>query len=142
MTDKTTLFQDPVFVEFGPHMELMVNGSVLNAGSIDALSRKKKLRLLLWEKHRGKCHWCGAATILDLNLSDKRVKGMTCPLEATIDHVHSRLHPRGSRSLGLVVLACWRCNQQRSFEECRTLPRYKEQLHAIKSRLKKVAESG
>lgn len=132
----------PVRVEFGPHMELMVNGSVLTAGFIDALSRKKKLRLLLWEKHRGRCHWCGAKTILDLNLPDKRAKGWTCPREATIEHVHSRLQPEERRRLQLLVLACWTCNQKRSFEECRSLPRYKEQLNAIKSLLKKTAENG
>lgn len=57
------------------------------------------------------CFWCNCQTVL--------VKPGTITLPpdaATVDHLYSRLHPK--RDETLKVLACNRCNQERSRADC------------------------
>lgn len=71
-----------------------------------------KYRRRLWERNPH-CFWCGIVTIW------YQGETRTPPLNsATIDHIRSRLTPERSRrdenwQPGKIVLACWKCNNDR-----------------------------
>lgn len=65
-----------------------------------------RTRVLLYKKDPA-CFWCGRFTMLG------QVKPMR-DYTATVDHLYSRLHPKRNNLPRQKVLACYRCNQDRS----------------------------
>jgi hypothetical protein len=59
----------------------------------------------LFDKHRGKCHFCG-------HLTHIRRKGLPKAACATREHLRPRAH--GGRNGDNLVLACSRCNNLKS----------------------------
>lgn len=89
--------------------------------------RRRRL-FRLWEKNRC-CHWCKRETLLIFRpASIQHNKFRVLDNEATIDHLRDRYEGR----LQVVheeqtVLACWKCNNDRSREATSNVP--KEELH-------------
>jgi hypothetical protein len=80
--------------------------------------RKQKLRLYAEDP---RCYWCGIETILT-NIS--RLGSKVNPRMATVDHTISRFDPRRwVKGEGKKVLACFKCNQERSAKEVASLTR-------------------
>lgn len=82
------------------------------------------LKIRLWERDN-RCHWCRKPTVL----TDIK-GGQLPPNSATIDHLISRLNParwvkkkKGQKNERRRVLACYSCNQKRSFQETLCLSR-------------------
>jgi len=77
--------------------------------------RLRKLRRTLWEKDP-KCHYCGVVTTWEIP-----AKGSLSPTAATLDHLISRLHPTrytmDHYPSSLLVLCCYRCNNDRGRRE-------------------------
>ena len=77
--------------------------------------RKTKLKLY---KENPYCHWCGCLTTLT---NIKHIKGQPNPTMATVDHVLSKFDVRRwvEHKPGEIrkVLACFKCNNQRSADE-------------------------
>ena len=82
-------------------------------------NRADKLRLWNINPH---CHWCGCLTVL----TNHNTGGLE-DSDATVDHLYSRFDPRRwvKRKPGEQhkVLACYKCNQQRSIDEHTKLAR-------------------
>jgi 5-methylcytosine-specific restriction endonuclease McrA len=62
-------------------------------------------RRQLWQARRGLCHYCGIATKL-------RAESQSDPLLATLDHVIPE-SKGGTSALTNLVLACYRCNNEK-----------------------------
>lgn len=56
------------------------------------------------------CFWCGTWLVKDFMWNN----GSAFDRVATIDHVYPKGHPSPFKDRKLVVLACWRCNQDRN----------------------------
>ena len=90
-------------------------------------SKNQRLRLRLWRKNPH-CYWCGIVT-------KWFARNPAPPDGATLDHIRSRYVPERSRREGLwrngiIVLACWRCNNERCAMEQEYLARTRpEVLH-------------
>ncbi len=67
------------------------------------------------------CHWCSVETVFVEDVNS--IKGKQKEICATIDHVYSRLQPELRRNgNNKHVLACWKCNNNRSKIENNQLP--------------------
>jgi len=77
----------------------------------------RKFKLEAWNKNPN-CHWCQQPTILT---NVKLFKGQPDPRMATVDHLISRFNPerylKKNSNPSPKVLACFECNQRRSYEE-------------------------
>lgn len=77
------------------------------------MNRGLAKRTSLWNQNPN-CHWCGRET----NLVTEAETGTNSraperSLMATIDHVYHQGHPLRVFNKNFVVLACYRCNQDR-----------------------------
>jgi 5-methylcytosine-specific restriction endonuclease McrA len=88
-----------------------------------AVKRRKLLRL--WEADR-RCRWCQRETVLVFR--PPGVGHRQFPPrddESTLDHLHSRYSAKRGRVANgeqMIVLACWRCNNDRGRDEERAVP--------------------
>lgn len=95
-------------------------------------SKTKRQQLFFMWKRNPSCHWCGRDTMLVLR-TEAHPHNKVPPRddEATIDHLRSRFDPtRQEPNLNHEfrrVLACWRCNNERSRAEQAQRPL--EELH-------------
>ena len=71
-----------------------------------------KLRLRLYFRHFGQCHWCGCDVFLKGG-----TPGRTLENTATIDHLKTKLQGRSNFTDGGHVLACQPCNNRRGAED-------------------------
>ncbi len=71
-------------------------------------------RHTLWLDHSARCHWCYRVTTIEAPENGKLTGDI-----ATIEHLHSRFSPHRAKRHGTsaVVLACHRCNLDRSVME-------------------------
>jgi 5-methylcytosine-specific restriction endonuclease McrA len=65
------------------------------------VSQRRIERLLLYDKQRGKCYYCG-------NSMEINQRFCTSPDYATFDHVVAKKHRSWNQE---IVLACLRCNR-------------------------------
>lgn len=81
---------------------------------MDALKRRNK-RIELWEKCPN-CYWCEVITIDPYRYGKDNEQTGTAPSNlATLDHVFVRADKRRIKGKATpVVLACFKCNQERS----------------------------
>lgn len=78
-------------------------------------TRRRKQRKRLFDAQGGKCHWCQCQCVISPKIADGKL-----PLnEATTDHIFSKAEPRRwerpEHGKHVMVMACWQCNNRRSF---------------------------
>lgn len=93
--------------------------------------KPKEIRKLLFDLDPH-CYWCGCLT----KWIDKN--GGTFPMDAaTIDHVYSKYTQEERRATGNPkVLACWKCNNERSQKETDALDREELRLRSKQHKYK------
>lgn len=81
---------------------------------------KRWQRRMLWEMNPH-CRFCGVLTVLP----EQHPSSKPNPVWATIEHLDSRLSPDRGKRPGEFrhTLSCWRCNNQRNYQEHATTPR-------------------
>jgi hypothetical protein len=84
-------------------------------------SRKKRLkRFRLWEKQKGRCHYCNKKTVMRF----REGGGVIPDDEATLEHLDDRFNPNRGAFPGepRIVVACNQCNDQKGRESQASQP--------------------
>ena len=105
--------------------------------------RRRKRRTAMWNENPY-CCYCGCLTVLPETLSEEYIVDGK-PIQpfpdntATTEHKYSRLNPL-RRNIGVLLLSCYKCNQERGKSEFEKLPQEISRIPILSTRLKAIKE--